>query len=116
MIGHGEVDFSKKSMRTLLPVKPEQHNYSDCGIYLLHYIEKIFSSVAQFYWPEAVNTLNENWFPLDEVTSEYFFKTSSFQMFCNKVAFKRSNLAHLIRTLNEQQRLPGEPQVLVPES
>ena len=62
-----EVDFSKKSMRTLWPVKPEQHNYSDCGIYLLHYVEKIFSSVAQFYWPETVNTLNGTWFPLDEV-------------------------------------------------
>merc|ERR1719234_2734440 len=88
-----EVDFSKKSMRTLWPVKPEQHNYTDCGIYLLHYVEKIFSSVAQFYWPETVNTLNEHWFPLDEVTS------------------KRSELAQLIRTLNEQQQTTGEPQV-----
>ena len=61
------VDFSKNSMRTLRPVKPEQHNYSDCGIYLLHYVEKIFSNVVQFYWPETVNTLNEDWFPLNEV-------------------------------------------------
>ena len=63
----GEVDFSKRSMRTLWPVKPEQPNYSDCGIYLLHYVEKIFSSVAQFYWPDAVNRLNADWFPWDEV-------------------------------------------------
>ena len=62
-----DVDFSKNSMRTLRPIKPEQHNYSDCGIYLLHYVEKIFSSVAQFYWPETVNTLNDEWFPLSEV-------------------------------------------------
>ena len=91
-----EVDFSKKSMRTLWPIKPEQHNNFDCGIYLLHYIEKIFGSVTHFYWPETVNTLNENWFPLEEVI------------------FKRSNLAHLIRTLNEEQRMPGEPQVSWP--
>ena len=65
-----EVDFSKKSMRTLWPVKPEQHNYSDCGIYLLHYVEKIFASVAQFYWPETVNTLNGDWFPLKEVIND----------------------------------------------
>ena len=70
-----EVDFSKKSMRTLWPVKPEQHNYSDCGIYLLHYVEKIFTSVAQFYWPDTVNTLNADWFPLEEV-SEHFFRYS----------------------------------------
>jgi len=87
------VDFSKNSMRTLRPVKPEQQNYSDCGIYLLHYVEKIFSSVAQFYWPETVNTLNDTWFPLNEVAS------------------KRSVLAQLIRTMNEEQRSPGEPQV-----
>ena len=62
-----EVDFSKKSMRSLHPMKPEQHNYSDGGIYLLHYVEKIFNSVAQFYWPETVNTLNDDWFPLKEV-------------------------------------------------
>ena len=76
-----EVDFSKNSMRTLRPVKPEQHNYSDCGIYLLHYIEKIFDSVAQFYWPETVNTLNEGWFPLEEVLKpvqhEHFLSLSS---------------------------------------
>ena len=69
-----EVDFSKKSMRTSWPVKPEQHNYSDGGIYLLIYVEKIFSSLASFLWPETVNTLNDTWFPLDEVLKpEYKF-------------------------------------------
>ena len=62
-----EVDFSKKSMRTLWPIKPEQHNYSDGGIYLLHYVEKMFSSVDWFLWPETVNALSDTWFPLDEV-------------------------------------------------
>ena len=65
-----EVDFSKKSMRSLHPMKPEQHNYSDGGIYLLHYVEKIFNSVAQFYWPEIINTLNDDWFPLKEVLEQ----------------------------------------------
>jgi len=89
----GEVDFSKRSMRTLWPVKPEQPNYSDCGIYLLHYVEKIFNSVAQFYWPDTVNRLNADWFPWDEVS------------------MKRSSMAQLIRSLNEAQRSPQEPQV-----
>ena len=62
-----EVDFSKKNMRTLWPVKPEQHNYSDGGIYLLIYVENIFSSLDWFLWPETVNALNDWWFLLDEV-------------------------------------------------
>ena len=35
-------DFSSKMMKTIRPKKPEQENFSDCGIYLLHYVEKIF--------------------------------------------------------------------------
>jgi hypothetical protein len=73
-------------MRTLRPVKPEQHNYSDCGIYLLHYVEKIFGSVAQFYWPGALNCLDSSWFPQEEV------------------AKKRDELAKLIRDLSTEQR------------
>ena len=113
----GEVDFSKRSMRTLWPTKPEQPNYSDCGIYLLHYVEKIFSSVAQFYWPDAVNRLNADWFPWDEVgwmnCSVPNFKVSKNRLLKLplKVSMKRSSLAQLIRTLNEAQRLPQEPQV-----
>ena len=37
-----QVSFSKKEMKTLRPEKPEQENFSDCGIFLLHYVEKIF--------------------------------------------------------------------------
>lgn len=73
-------------MGTLRPVKPEQPNYSDCGIYLLHYVEKIFGSVAQFYWPCTLNSLDSDWFPLEEV------------------ARKRDDLARLIRDLSKEQR------------
>lgn len=37
-----EVDFSSEQMKTVRPKKPEQENFSDCGIFLLHYVEKIF--------------------------------------------------------------------------
>ena len=40
--GLAEVSFSKKEMKTVRPKKPEQENFSDCGIFLLHYVEKIF--------------------------------------------------------------------------
>ena len=108
-----EVDFSKKNMRTLWPVKPEQHNYSDGGIYLLHYVEKILSSVDWFLWPETVNALNDWWFPLDEVfnAERPILNKESIFFLRPQVVFKRSALAELIRTLNEQQKTPGEPQV-----
>lgn len=41
--GRPEVSFSKKKMRTVRPRKPEQENFTDCGIFLLHYVEKIFN-------------------------------------------------------------------------
>merc|ERR1719153_127021 len=79
------MEFSKKVMRVVRPDKPEQHNYSDCGIYLLHYVEKIFASVAQFYWPSSITSLAD-WFPLEEVLQ------------------KRNKLASLIREMSENQR------------
>ena len=35
-------DFSDAEIEAMTPKKPEQDNYSDCGIYLLEYVEKIF--------------------------------------------------------------------------
>ena len=58
-------------MRTLRPVKPEQLNRSDCGIYLLHYVEKIFMNLTPFYQTETVTNLTENWFPLNEVLKHF---------------------------------------------
>ena len=43
MSSHREVEFSSKSMKVVRPVKPEQPNFSDCGIFLLQYVEKIFT-------------------------------------------------------------------------
>ena len=40
--GRPEVSFSKKRMKTVRPMKPEQENFTDCGLFLLHYVEKIF--------------------------------------------------------------------------
>ena len=38
------VSFSKKEMKTLRPKKPEQENFSDCGIFLLQYVENMFKT------------------------------------------------------------------------
>ena len=41
--GLEEVCFSKKEMKTVKPKKPEQKNFTDCGIFLLHYAEKVIT-------------------------------------------------------------------------
>jgi len=79
-----EFEFSSKEMRTVRPSKPEQENYTDCGIYLLHYIEKMFTSVAQYYWPGQIQDLSM-WFTTQEVST------------------KRDEIARLIRDLSEEQ-------------
>lgn len=34
--------FEKESVRGAYPAVPQQNNYSDCGIYLLQYVESFF--------------------------------------------------------------------------
>lgn len=81
-----ELEFSSREMRTIWPSKPEQHNGSDCGIFLLHYVEKIFKNVKKFLKPTLPDLTY--WFTVEEVAS------------------KRANIAELIRTLATEQR-PG---------
>ena len=99
-------EFSGKEMKTVRPIKPEQENFSDCGIYLLHYIEMMFKrfeilscstfkkvdlnfSVSQYYWPSSMQDLSE-WFTLEEITK------------------KREDIARLIRELSKKQNPNGE--------
>jgi len=84
-----EYEFTSKEMRTVRPQKPEQENYSDCGIYLLHYIEMMFKSVAQYYWPGSIQDLN-NWFTTEEIST------------------KRDEIARLIRDLSADQNMDKE--------
>ena len=46
MFGKEQFKFSSKEIRTVRPKKPEQENYTDCGIYLLKYIEKMFERLV----------------------------------------------------------------------
>jgi len=80
-----EFSFSSSEMRTVQLRKPEQENWSDCGIFLLHYVEKIFQNVDQFLWPSLPNL--SNWFTLEEIGK------------------KRAELAVLIRRLAKEQQL-----------
>jgi len=61
----GKETFGKREVRLVKPEKPEQLNFTDCGVYLLQYIEKMFRSVAQFYWLKLPDLTD--WFPLEEI-------------------------------------------------
>ncbi|XP_021440147.2 sentrin-specific protease 6 [Oncorhynchus mykiss] len=53
--------FSKDSMRGSNPQVPQQDNYSDCGVYLLQYVESFFQNPPKDFEPPM--DLKE-WFPL----------------------------------------------------
>ncbi|XP_034153136.1 sentrin-specific protease 6 isoform X1 [Esox lucius] len=55
---------SKDTMRGFNPQVPQQDNFSDCGIYLLQYVESFFQNPPQDFEPHM--NLKE-WFPLQRV-------------------------------------------------
>ncbi|XP_076820832.1 uncharacterized protein LOC143466105 isoform X1 [Clavelina lepadiformis] len=56
----GERIFDSSTMKMCSPVVPQQDNYSDCGVFLLHYVEMLFQKPIQdFALP--VKSL-QNWF------------------------------------------------------
>lgn len=60
--------FDKSIMKGATPGCPQQSNSSDCGIYLLHYIERFFTHpLHDFRLP--IRYLND-WFPKDEVSKK----------------------------------------------
>jgi len=77
--------FTSLEMRTIRPKKPEQENGSDCGIYLLHYVDNIFQNPQQFLWPKLPNLLD--WFSKEEIGR------------------KREDIAEIIKDLATKQRL-----------
>ncbi|NXE61276.1 SENP7 protease, partial [Calcarius ornatus] len=53
-------EFSKSTMIDLCPRVPKQYNSSDCGVYLLQYVESFFQNpIVNFEQPLHL----ENWFP-----------------------------------------------------
>ena len=111
--GYQDYEFSASQMPAIRPIKPQQENFSDCGIYLLHYTEKIFARYSKYGWSyyklflehilfSVANFLEPclpdltNWFTLEEVGR------------------KRAKIAELIRGMATKQN-PGE-NIIYPES
>jgi len=81
-------NLQPESMRVVRPSLPQQDNFTDCGVFLLHYVEKILERPELFFSFE------------DEDLSNLFTKS--------EVDRKRSSVARLIRQLSEEQTLSGE--------
>eukprot|EP00092_Neocalanus_flemingeri_P039130 GFUD01042592.1.p1 GENE.GFUD01042592.1~~GFUD01042592.1.p1 ORF type:complete len:792 (-),score=267.30 GFUD01042592.1:12-2387(-) len=82
-----------KKMAVVYPRKPLQDNYTDCGVFLLHYVEKIIERPDQMLFLGRVTDLKD-WFPLSEVKN------------------KRKDMAKLIRKVAEDQLLPSQAPAL----
>ena len=62
-------EFTEKEMKLIEPVKPEQKNGYDCGIYLLTYIEKVFDNMHEFVGSKGMTPKNlSSWFTMDEIS------------------------------------------------
>ena len=92
-----QLKTSFNEIRTIVPKKPEQDNGSDCGLFLLHYVEKIFENVHKFLSPDLFDL--STWFTMQEVGE------------------KRGNIAALIRRLaNDQGINPSFPDIKLAEN
>merc|ERR1719470_621337 len=76
-----------KQIEVVRSCLPQQDNYTDCGIYLLHYVEKMLERPQDILCPEEDLT---TWFPKSEV------------------AGKRSSLALLIKQIAEDQAVSDQ--------
>ena len=64
-------NFSADEMALIEPVKPEQNNEYDCGIYLLTYIEKIFNDIEIFIGEKTVAQKNlATWFSMEKISCQ----------------------------------------------
>jgi len=79
----GHKEFDKTSLRMNSVQVPQQDNYSDCGIFLLHYVETFFKNpIENFCVP--INNLS-NWFNTNECKT------------------KRKTILEVIQNLRNQQ-------------
>nr|XP_033799548.1 sentrin-specific protease 7 [Geotrypetes seraphini] len=81
-------EFSQSNMRDFCPRVPKQNNSSDCGIYLLQYVESFFQKpITNFELPISL----EHWFP------RHIMRT------------KREEIHDLILKLHVQQQRSSTP-------
>lgn len=99
-------EFTKENMKGNCPKVPQQPNFSDCGLYLLQYIQSFFevskanldsrsqSRQIQPFFLSSQNPIQDFTLPLTNL-KEWFPK--------DRVKNKRAEIASLIRDLSKEQ-------------
>uniref|UniRef100_A0A1B6BYT3 Ubiquitin-like protease family profile domain-containing protein n=1 Tax=Clastoptera arizonana TaxID=38151 RepID=A0A1B6BYT3_9HEMI len=65
-----ERDFSKAVMKGACPRVPQQTNFTDCGLYLLQYVEAFFQAPIKDYYIPIKEI--QNWFPTSVVNRKRY--------------------------------------------
>ena len=68
---HKMTGSANTPIKILYPVTPKQTNGYDCGIFLLHYAEKILSSATNFSCCTETPSLHD-WFPVSELANKRY--------------------------------------------
>ena len=79
------IEFNVHNMPSFCPLLPQQENLTDCGIFLLQYIEMFFQKPINNFATPLESLLN--WFPIEKVNN------------------KRKSIAQLIRNLTRKGKL-----------
>ena len=86
-------EFTASNMPAFCPRIPQQSNLTDCGLYLLQFVESFYSKPFPNYIAPLANM--EFWFSHDSIVS------------------KRYEIVHLIQTLSDESTNPAKKQKLV---
>ena len=63
--------FSEKDMKLIIPQKPQQEDGFNCGIFLLHYLEKILANLPMFLSEKTIHeATGGNWFSKNEINEK----------------------------------------------
>ena len=65
------VELAIWQMDIVRPTIPLQSNGTDCGLYLLHYIEEVFRDPKKYCYPENLQDLGK-WFSEETVNQKRF--------------------------------------------
>lgn len=82
------VTVDRESIRSKTVIAPQQKNYCDCGVYLIHYVEKFLSDPERFM-KHIVDRSTEGKEVLEKMWDSPALET------------KRTDLMHMIRSLRE---------------
>ncbi|CAH1733417.1 unnamed protein product [Aphis gossypii] len=83
-------DFSPEAIKGAALRVPQQPNYTDCGLFMIHFVEMFFKRpIVDYTFP--IRHL-ENWFSVDEVVVNYRKRKELQYVILNRMEAKRSTM------------------------